>query len=421
MTDTNKSNRQPAPRAPAGAQRARRPDGPIMMPTRDLSQLPTREVEQDARPKLSGIDAPFTVLVLLLLVIGLVALFSASYTDAYYRMGGNSYHYIIRQGIFATIGLAAMVFISRMNYHKFHYLAIPAMVGSALLLASRFFLSPIWVEHNDATRWINLGFTEFQPSEIAKLAVIVCFASMMSIYGTKKMHTFRYGIVPYGTDARGAVRTHLFAAALVGHCHHHRHRRGHDVHRRGQPVLAGAGRRNGRRRPGHPDADHGPLKRPAYRSGWTLMSIRASKGTRPSSLSWRSGRAASGASGWGRAGRNSSGCPKRPMTLSFRSGAKKWGLIGALLVIALFVALIMRGYYIAMRAGDKFGTLLAAGVTTQIALQTIFNLFVVTGLAPVTGASLPFFSYGGTSLMMLLAEVGIVLSVSRRIPAPRQG
>ena len=105
----------------------------------------------------------------------------------------------------------------------------------------------------------------------------------------------------------------------------------------------------------------------------------------------------------------------------FSVWCEEMGLIGALLVIALFVALIMRGYYIAMRAGDKFGTLLAAGVTTQIALQTIFNLFVVTGLAPVTGASLPFFSYGGTSLMMLLAEVGIVLSVSRRIPAPRQG
>ena len=96
-------------------------------------------------------------------------------------------------------------------------------------------------------------------------------------------------------------------------------------------------------------------------------------------------------------------------------------MVGAVLVIVLFAALIMRGYYIAMRAGDKFGTLLAVGVTTQIALQTIINLFVVTGLAPVTGASLPFFSYGGTSLMMLLAEVGIVLSVSRRIPAPRQG
>ena len=97
------------------------------------------------------------------------------------------------------------------------------------------------------------------------------------------------------------------------------------------------------------------------------------------------------------------------------------GLVGALLVIILFAALILRGYYIAMRAGDKFGTLLAAGVTTQIALQTIINMCVVTGLMPVTGASLPFFSAGGTSLMVLLAEVGVVLSVSRRIPAPKQG
>ena len=168
-----------------------------MMPPRDLSQLPTREVEQETKPRLVGIDAPFTVLVLLLLVIGLVALFSASYTDAYYKMDGNSYHYIIRQGLFAVVGIVAMFIVSRMNYHKFHYLAIPAMIGSALLLATRFFLGSIWETHNDATRWIDLGFTEFQPSEIAKLAVIVCFASMMSIYGPKKMHTFRYGIAPY--------------------------------------------------------------------------------------------------------------------------------------------------------------------------------------------------------------------------------
>ena len=80
----------------------------------------------------------------------------------------------------------------------------------------------------------------------------------------------------------------------------------------------------------------------------------------------------------------------------------------------LFAALILRGYYIASKAPDRFGMLLAAGITTQVAIQTIFNMGVVSGLLPVTGASLPFFSYGGTSLMMLLGEMGIVLSVSRR-------
>ena len=92
------------------------------------------------------------------------------------------------------------------------------------------------------------------------------------------------------------------------------------------------------------------------------------------------------------------------------------GFIGSLLVIILFAALILRGYYIASKAPDRFGTLLVAGITSQIAIQTIFNMGVVSGLLPVTGASLPFFSYGGTSLLMLLGEVGIILAVSRRIP-----
>lgn len=391
-----------------------------MMPTRDLSQLPTREVEQDARPKLSGIDAPFTVLVLLLLVIGLVALFSASYTDAYYRMGGNSYHYIIRQGIFAAIGLAAMVFISRMNYHKFHYLAIPAMVGSALLLASRFFLSPIWVEHNDATRWINLGFTEFQPSEIAKLAVIVCFASMMSIYGTKKMHTFRYGIVPYV----------LMLGVLCGLIYSQPHWSaiviiigiGAVMMYIGGANLFWLGLGGGTAAVGLVTLMLTMAHSSARLQVWLDPYVDPrDKGYQAIQSFLAIGSGGIWGVGLGQSRQKQLWLPEAPNDFIFSVWCEEMGLIGALLVIALFVALIMRGYYIAMRAGDKFGTLLAAGVTTQIALQTIFNLFVVTGLAPVTGASLPFFSYGGTSLMMLLAEVGIVLSVSRRIPAPRQG
>ena len=97
------------------------------------------------------------------------------------------------------------------------------------------------------------------------------------------------------------------------------------------------------------------------------------------------------------------------------------GMVGAVLIMLVFAALILRGYQIALRAPDRFGTLLAAGITTQLAVQTIFNMCVVTGLVPVTGAALPFFSYGGTSLLMLLGEAGIVLGVSRRIPAPEQG
>lgn len=391
-----------------------------MMPPRDLSQLPTREVEQETKPRLAGIDAPFTVLVLLLLVIGLVALFSASYTDAYYNMDGNSFHYIIRQGLFAVVGIVAMFIVSRMNYHKFHYLAIPAMVGSVLLLATRKLIPSIWVTHNGATRWINLGFTEFQPSEIAKLAVIVCFASMISIYGPKKMHTFRYGTLPFVAMigmlcGLMAFQPHLSGMIIVA---------GIGVVMMfigGTNILwLGIG--------GGVGAAGMVYLMLTMEHAQQRLNVWLDPFIDPTDTGWQAiqsflaiGSGGIWGLGLGQSRQKHLFLPEAPNDFIFSVWCEEMGLIGAVLVIVLFAALIMRGYYIAMRAGDKFGTLLAAGVTTQIALQTIINMFVVTGLFPVTGAALPFFSYGGTSLMMLLAEVGIVLSVSRRIPAPRQG
>ena len=89
------------------------------------------------------------------------------------------------------------------------------------------------------------------------------------------------------------------------------------------------------------------------------------------------------------------------------------GFIGALLIIVLFALLVWRGFYIGLHAPDKFGSLLAIGLTAQVGIQVAFNLAVVTNTFPNTGISLPFFSYGGTSLVMLLAQMGIILSVSR--------
>ena len=97
------------------------------------------------------------------------------------------------------------------------------------------------------------------------------------------------------------------------------------------------------------------------------------------------------------------------------------GLVGATLIMALFAMLIIRGFWLAIHARDRFGSLLVVGVTTQIALQTFLNIAVVTNLIPNTGISLPFFSYGGTALAIQLVEVGIVLSVSRQIKAPKAG
>jgi cell division protein FtsW len=105
----------------------------------------------------------------------------------------------------------------------------------------------------------------------------------------------------------------------------------------------------------------------------------------------------------------------------FAVWCEEMGFVGAVALVVLFALLIWRGYYIALNASDKFGTLLAAGITTQVAVQTFLNLCVVTGLLPITGAALPFFSYGGTALLIQLAEMGILLAISREMPAPREG
>ena len=387
---------------------------------RELSQLPMREMEQEQKKKLAGIDLPFTMLVLLLQAVGLIALFSASYADAYYYMGGNSFHYAIRQGIFAAAGLAAMYVISRMNYHKFHYFALPLMVFSIALLATRKLLPSIWVEHNGAVRWINLKVTEFQPSEIAKFAVILCFASLISVYGPKKMHTLRYGTMPFigmigAICGLMALQPHLSGMIIVA---------GIGV------VMMFIGGTNifwlglG----GGAGAAVLVYLMMTMEHAQQRLKVWLDPFIDPRGDGWQGvqsflaiGTGGVWGLGLGQSRQKHLFLPEPANDFIFSVWCEEMGLIGALLVIVLFAALILRGYYIAMRAGDKFGTLLAAGVTTQIALQTIINMCVVTGLMPVTGASLPFFSAGGTSLMVLLAEVGVVLSVSRRIPAPKQG
>lgn len=387
---------------------------------RDLSQLPVREMEQEQKKKLAGVDLPFTMLVLLLQAVGLIALFSASYADAYYYMDGNSFHYAIRQGIFAAVGLAAMYVISRMNYHKFHYFALPLMVFSIALLATRKLIPSIWVEHNGAMRWINLKVTEFQPSEIAKFAVILCFASLISVYGPKKMHTLRYGTMPF-IGMIGAIcglmafQPHLSGMIIVA---------GIGV------VMMFIGGTNifwlglG----GGAGAAVLVYLMMTMEHAQQRLKVWLDPFIDPRGDGWQGvqsflaiGTGGVWGLGLGQSRQKHLFLPEPANDFIFSVWCEEMGLVGALLVIVLFAALILRGYYIAMRAGDKFGTLLAAGVTTQIALQTIINMCVVTGLMPVTGASLPFFSAGGTSLMVLLAEVGVVLSVSRRIPAPKQG
>lgn len=362
-----------------------------------------------------SIDYPYLIIVLLLLGIGLLMVFSSSYASAYYKNLSSTY-YFVRQGMFAVAGIIIMFLISAMDYRRFRVLSPILMVVSILLLVLVLFIG---VGLYGEKRWINLGFTTFQPSEIAKVAVVFFFASMISMY-SDKMRTFRYGVLPF-VLVLGLIaflmflEPHLSGAILilgvgavmmfVGGTHW-----AWFAGAIGTGVVGGVFAINfldyARRRV---EVWFNPFADPQGKGYQIIQSLYAIGSGGLLGL------------GFGNSRQKYLYLPEAHNDFIFAIVCEELGFIGAMIVIALFAMLIIRGYWIAMHARDKFGAMLVTGITTLIGLQVFLNIGVVTGVLPVTGAALPFFSYGGTALLILLAEIGVVLSVSRYMPAPKAG
>ena len=373
-------------------------------------------------PRPTGkIDAPFTALLLLLLATGLVCLFSASYAVGYHDHGGNSMYFVMRQAFFAAFGLVAMYVASRMDYHRWVIWGPPVFLLSVVLLASIKIVPSIWVTINDATRWIGVGDTlTFQPSEIAKFGVIVLFSAAATILGPKKMKKFHIGILPF-MAVIGLValllswEPHISATVIIAGI-------GIVIIFLGGASfwwLLGIGAAGAA----------GAVALIIYKADYALVRLKVwfdpfsdmrGKGWQGSQAQIAVGSGGFWGLGLGQSRQKHLYLPEPANDFIFAVMCEEFGFLITSMIVIVFALLIWRGYYIASHAGDRFGTLLAAGITTQIAVQVIINLFVVTGIFPVTGASLPFFSYGGTSLVMLLGEVGVLLSVSRSMP-PSKG
>ena len=386
------------------------------------AEKPARNPEEKVQ-KTGTLDRPLLLLTFLLLGLGLLCLFSASYATAYDSKDGNSTFYIFRQAIFAVGGSAAMLVLSRRNYHKLHYLAIPSLILAVAVMATIKVpgLKNMWVTINQATRWIKIPLAgTFQPSELAKIAVILCFSSLATIYGKKKMHTLRYGILPFmGIIAVFAVEMywekHLSGTALIAAI--------------GMVIIFIGGANIfwfGLGGVSVGAAGIWYIKSHEY----AMTRIRVwldpfldyrGKGWQGAQSQIAIGSGGLWGLGLGQSRQKHLYLPEPANDVIFSVWCEEMGFVGAVLLVLLFAALIWRGYYIALHCPDKFGTLLAAGITTQIAVQTILNLCVVTGLLPVTGASLPFFSYGGTALLIQLAEMGILLAISRELPVSKEG
>ncbi len=392
---------------------------PIPMPQR--RPTPVEPVERVER--CGHIDQPLLLLTLLLLGLGLICMFSASYATAYDTQDGNSTYFILRQGVFAAGGLVVMLIASKFDYHKLHYFAIPSLIVAVAVMATIKIpgLKNMWVNINGAIRWIQLpGIGTFQPSELAKIAVILCFSSLSTIYGRKKMRTLRWGILPF----MGIIG--IFAVEMMW-----------EKHLSGTMIIAaigmviiffaganlfwfGLG--------GCGIAAAAIWYVGSHRYAMDRIKIWLDPFIDPLGDGWQGVQAqlAIGSGGFWGLGLGQSiqkhlYLPEPANDFVFAVWCEEMGFVGAVALVVLFALLIWRGYYIALNASDKFGTLLAAGITTQVAVQTFLNLCVVTGLLPITGAALPFFSYGGTALLIQLAEMGILLAISREMPAPREG
>ena len=363
------------------------------------------------------LDVPFLLLVLLLAGIGLIMLFSASFPYAYYKTGTPLY-YLKRQGVFAALGLAAMFVIGRINYARFRGVAKIAL-GVSIALLILVIIPGVGITRNNATRWLGIPRTElqFQPSELAKLGVILYFADSIS-KKKDKMRTLRYGILPY--------------AAILGIIAFLMWR---EPHFSGMVLILGIGAMMmyvGGIRGYWVGFGFAGVAAVVYAFATGLITYNSSRlaiWLDPFNEEWALDAAyqikqsllAIGSGGLlglglGKSRQKFLFIPEPQNDFIFSIVCEELGLVGATLIMALFALLIIRGYWIALHARDRFGSLLVVGVTTQIALQVFLNIAVVSNLIPNTGISLPFFSYGGTALAIQLAEMGVVLSVSRQMP-----
>ena len=367
-----------------------------------------------AKKRRRGFDTSFFIVVLLLLGMGLVMVLSSSYARAYYDpgnvTGGNAVYYFVRQLLFAVLGMGAMLLSSKVPMDLYKRYSMHFFIAVIIMLA----LVPIiGVKANGARRWLGVGGLTVQPSELAKLSVILIFSSMICKF-RGRMSKFRYGIIPFACVLSlivgllvlephfsasiiiiaiggvmmflGGVRLGWFAAAfgVVG------------------SALAvvlmffpyASSRISTWRDPFSSSSDEG------YQIVQSLYSI-----------------GSGGLSGLGLGGSRQKFLylPEEHNDFIFSVVCEETGFIGAALIMVLFAMLILRGYWIAIHCSDRFSFLVCSGVTSLLAIQVFLNVAVVTNLLPCTGISLPFFSYGGTALLIELFEMGIVLSASRDI------
>lgn len=355
-----------------------------------------------------GIDLPFLILVLCLLAFGLVMVCSASYVSAYYNYG-DSFYFFKRQFIFAILGCIAMMFFAFADYRKFKKYVLPIII-IAFIMAVLVLVPGIGIKVNGARRWLGIGSFRIQPSEVVKFAMIVYLSAYVSA-NYERMKTFR-GLLPAALvlvlfTGVVAVETHISGAILifcVG------------------VILMLVGGMNIRTFMTFGGVGVGAIAFIVLFTDYAKERLSSwldpfgdplGSGFQTIQSLYAIGSGGLGGLGLGQSVQKHLYLPEPHNDYIFSIICEELGFVGAAAVILLFVLLIWRGFTIAFRQKDKFSAMMVIGIVSGVAIQAIFNMMVVTNLFPSTGISLPFFSYGGTALIILLSEMGIVLSISR--------
>jgi cell division protein FtsW len=413
-----------------------------------------RDLTEAEKLRRGPIDLPFLMLTLMLLAVGLVMLLSASsyaslydksagYTvvDGVIQEYGDPMYYFKRQAIFAVIGVVAMFLVSRMDYQYLRIVSVPFLALSIVLLL--LVVTPLGISANGARRWLYLLLVirkgpTYEPSELVKLGVILFFSAGLCKRRTespkfdKQLKQPWEGIRSffYWSDLRElmpyicilavillilVVQHHLSGAILIVVA--------------AAAIMFAAGIKLGWFAAGGIGAVAAiyvvlfvvgyngdriktwldPWWSPTDESYQTLQGLYAVASGGLNGL------------GFGMSRQKYLYLPEEQNDMIFAIICEELGMIGAIMIMVLFAMLIIRGYYLALHAKDRFGTLLIVGIITLLATQVFLNIAVVLNVIPNTGISLPFFSYGGTALAIQLVEMGIVLAVSRQIAAPTQG
>lgn len=377
---------------------------------------------------------PFMLLTVLLVVIGLVMLLSASYPTAIYdpqnRTGGDAFYYFKRQAVFALLGFAVMYVVSKLNYRGLQGLALTILLISFVaMLAVK--VPGLGYTSGGATRWLKYPI-QWQPSELGKFGLILYFSSRLAKREERIPLSFnprstlgRFGnwlerigffeLVPYGLvlvvmigilaiqpHMSASIQMVVIAAAIL--------------FAGGIAVgwfIAGGAAVGGALTVIILATDYMTSRITMWRDPW---SDPLDKGLQAIQSMLAIGSGGLFGVGLGNSRQKFLYLPEPQNDFIFAIVCEELGLVGATLILALFALLIVRGYWLALHARDKFGSLVIVGIMTLFAFQVFANVAVVTNLFPVTGISLPFFSAGGSALIIQMAEMGLVLSISRQNP-----